>query len=170
MLTSLDDLVLSSLPTRPIVLDAIEAKCPAHVTGALGLDDEARALRIRVLRKADGAPYTHSIIHILGTLAQHLPSDWQERLATEPFVSLVAGANTLAVRKAIQVAQALAVPKHIAAMLELAVGAPVLLLERTFLTRYGIPLEHAQVFSRPDRYRQIIEFRSTTTGTTMEEE
>jgi GntR family transcriptional regulator len=103
-------------------------------------------------------------------LAQHLPSDWQERLATEPFVSLVASANTLAVHKAIQVAQALAAPKPIAAMLDLAVGAPVLLLERTFLTRDGIPLEHAQVFCRPDRYRQIIEFRSTTTTGTATED
>jgi GntR family transcriptional regulator len=59
MLTSLDDLVLSGFPTRPMVLDAVEAKCPAHVAGALGLDDEVRALRIRVLRKADGEPYAH---------------------------------------------------------------------------------------------------------------
>ena len=169
MLTSLDDLVLSGFPTRPMVLDAVEAKCPPHVAGALGLDDEAQALRIRVLRTAEGEPYAHSIIHIPGPLAQHLPPDWQARLATEPFVSLVAGANTLAVHKAIQVAQALAAPKQIAAMLDLAVGVPVLLLERTFLTRDGIPLEHAQVFCRPDRYRQIIEFRSTTTGTTTEE-
>ena len=28
MLTSLDDLVLNGFPTRPIVLDDIEAKCP----------------------------------------------------------------------------------------------------------------------------------------------
>jgi GntR family transcriptional regulator len=169
MLTSLDDLVLSSFPTRPIVLDSVDAKCPAHVAGALGLDDEARALRIRVLRKADDEPYAHSIIHIPTPLARLLPSDWQERLVTEPFVRLVAGANALAVHKAIQVAQALAAPKPIATMLDLAIGAPLLLLERTFLTRDGIPLEHAQVFCRPDRYRQIIEFRSTNTGTTTEE-
>jgi GntR family transcriptional regulator len=73
------------------------------------------------------------------------------------------------VHRAIQVAQALAAPKPIAEMLDLAVGAPVLLLERTLLTRDGIPLEHAQVFCRPDRYRQIIEFRSTKTETTTEE-
>jgi hypothetical protein len=76
-----------------------------------------------------------------------------------------AGANALAVHKAIQVAQALAAAKPIARMLDLAVGAPLLLLERTFLTRDGIPLEHAQIFCRPDRYRQIIEFRSSNTGT-----
>ena len=98
-----------------------------------------------------------------------MPSDWQERLATEPFVSLVANANALVVHKAIQVAQALAAPKPIATMLDLALGAPVLLLERTFLTRDGIPLEHAQVFCRPDRYRQIIEFRSANTATATEE-
>ena len=48
-------------------------------------------------------------------------------------------------------------------MLEVIEGAPLLVLERTFLTRDGIALEHAQVHCRPDRYRQIIEFRSPPT-------
>ena len=162
MLTSLDDLVLNGFPTRPIVLDSIEAKCLPHVADALGLDDDARALRIRVLRKADGEPYAHSVIHIPRPLARHMPSDWQQRLATEPFVSLVANANALPVHKAIQVAQAIAAPAAIAALLEAPNGAPLLLLERTFFTRDGAALEHAQVYCRPDRYRQIIEFRSAT--------
>ena len=123
MLTSLDDLVLSSFPTRPLVLDAIYVEMPGACRRRPRPGDEARALRIRVMRTAEGEPYAHSIIHIPCPLARHLPSDWQERLATEPFVSLVAGANTLVVHKAIQVAQALAAPRPIAAMLDLAVGS-----------------------------------------------
>ena len=96
-------------PRAPIVLDAIEAKCLPHVADALGLANDARALRIRVLRKADGEPYAHSVIHIPRPLSRHMPSDWQQRLATEPFVSLVANANALPVHKAIQVAQAVAI-------------------------------------------------------------
>ena len=34
MLTSLDDLVLSSFPTAPIVLDAAECRCDAQIAGA----------------------------------------------------------------------------------------------------------------------------------------
>lgn len=168
MLTSLDDLVVSSFPTRPLVLDAVEAKCPRHVADALGLDDEARALRIRVLRKADDEPYAYSLIHIPEPLARRMPSDWLQRLANEPFVSLVATANALAVHKAIQVAQAIGASRQLARVLAVNVGDPLLLLERTFLTRDGIALEHAQIFCRPDRYRQIIEFRSAGTGITEE--
>ena len=159
--TSLDDLVLSGFPTRPVMLDGVEARCPPAVAGALGLDDEGRALRIRVLRAADGVPYAHSIIHIPCPLAERLPPDWQLRLETEAFVSLVAAANALAVHRAIQVTQAVAASGPIADMLETAEGAPLLLLERTFFAGNGVALEHSQVFSRPDRYRQILEFRST---------
>lgn len=162
MLTSLDDLVLTSFPTAPIVLEAIEQECDAQIAGALGLDDteDTRTLSIRVLRTADGKPYAHSIIHIPRSFARALPADWRDRLDTEPFINLVASANGLSVHKAIQVAQAIAAPPAIAEVLQVAPGAPLLLLERTFLAREGVALEHARIFCRPDRYRQIIEFRS----------
>ncbi|MBV9782674.1 MAG: GntR family transcriptional regulator [Acidisphaera sp.] len=160
MLTSLDDLVRGSFPTPPIILDAAEARCPARIAGALGLAEEARALRIRVLRRAEGVPYAYSIVHIPAELARKLPTGWQARVQDEPFVSLVAHANALPMHKAIQVAQAVAAPKAIAAMLDTAAGAPLLLLERSFLARDGTAIEHAQVFCRSDRHRQIIAFRS----------
>jgi GntR family transcriptional regulator len=165
MLTSLDDLVLSSFPTAPIVLDATEGDCDAQTAGALGLDDtdDPRTLCIRVLRTADGAPYAHSIIHIPRGFARALPPDWRDRLDSEPFISLVATANGTSVHKAIQVAQAIAAPPAIAEILLVATGTPLLLLERTFLAREGIALEHARIYCRPDRYRQIIEFRSNAT-------
>jgi DNA-binding GntR family transcriptional regulator len=62
------------------------------------------------------------------------------------------------VHKAIQVARAISAPETQAAMLGVAAGSPLLLLERTFLTRDGSAIEHAQIFSRSDRYRQLIEF------------
>lgn len=160
MLTSLDDLVLSGFPTAPIVLDATPQACEPAIASALGLEAGAHVLRIRVLREAGGEPYAHSLIDIPEALAARLPPDWQQRLHAEPFVGLVAQGNALAVHKAMQVATALAAPPDIADLLRVAPGAPLLLLERTFVTRDGIALEHARVFCRPDRYRQIIEFRS----------
>ena len=161
MLTSLDDLVLSGFPSPPIVLDVAETRPDTHTAGALGLDDDGRALSIRVVRKAEGAPYAYSVIHIPEALARNLPPDWHARTETEPFVSLVANANALPVHKAIQIARAIAAFGDIAAMLDVIEGAPLLALERTFLTRDGAALEHAQIYCRPDRYRQTIEFRST---------
>ncbi len=160
MVTSLDDLVSSGFPTPPIVLDVATIRCAPNIASALELDDRARALRIRVLREAEDEPYSYSIIHIPDGLARNLPSDWQQHLQNEPFVGLVAKANARAVHKAIQVAEAIAAPEDTAAILRIAVHTPLLALERTFLAREGTALLHAQVFCRPDRYRQIIEFRS----------
>lgn len=160
MLTSLEDLVSSGFPTPPIVLDAATVSCEGAISNVLGLEDHGRTLRIRVLREVEGGAYSYSVVHIPEALARKLPHDWQTRLNSEPFVGLVAKANARPVHKAIQVAQAVAAPQEIARILGTAVRAPLLVLERTFLARDGTALEHAQVFCRPDRYRQIIEFRN----------
>jgi DNA-binding GntR family transcriptional regulator len=51
-------------------------------------------------------------------------------------------------------------------MLDAPTDAPLLLVERTFFARDGAALEHAQVYCRLVRYRQITEFRCT--GATRE--
>ncbi len=160
MLTSLDDIVRSSFPSPPTVLDAVDVSCERGVARALGLADAARALRIRVIRTSDALPYAYSVIHIPAQLAKALPHDWRARVTEDAFVGMVASANALAVFKAIQVASAVAASAPIARRLGVAAGAPLLRLERTFLSRNGGAIEHAQIFCRPDRYRQIIEFRS----------
>ncbi len=160
MLTSLDDLVLASFPTPPIVIDSTRRRCSPQIAAALGLEQNARTLRIRALRRRGDEAYAYSVIHIPASLVSRMPPNWQARLEREAFVSLVAAANGLAVHRAIQAAQAVAAPPDIAASLDVAAGAPLLLLERTFLAREGTALEHAQVFCRPDRYRQVIDFRS----------
>jgi GntR family transcriptional regulator len=161
MLTSLDDIVRSGFPSPPIVIDATEVTCDRPVARALNLADAARALRIRVIRTADALPYAYSLIHIPAQLAKALPRDWRARVGQDAFVSMVAKANAVAVFKAIQIAGAIAAPAAIARRLGVEPGAPLLRLERTFLARDGNAIEHAQIFCRPDRYRQIIEFRSS---------
>jgi GntR family transcriptional regulator len=160
MLTSLDDIVRSSFPSPPIVLDAVEVACDRPMARALGLADAARALRIRVIRASDKLPYAYSVIHIPCHLARALPRDWRARVGEDAFVGMVAAANAIAVAKAIQVASAVAAQAAVARRLRVDAGAPLLRLERTFLARDGGAIEHAQIFCRPDRYRQIIEFRT----------
>jgi GntR family transcriptional regulator len=160
MLTSFDDLVRSSFPSPPIILDAVEVTCDRPVARALGLADAAQALRIRVIRTSDALPYAYSVIHIPAPLARALPQDWRARVGQDAFVGLVAAANALAVFKAIQVSSAIAAPAAVARRLGVTPGTPLLRLERTFLAREGGAIEHATIFCRPDRYRQIIEFRS----------
>jgi GntR family transcriptional regulator len=160
MLTSLDDIVASGFPTPPIILDATEERCARPVARALGLE-KAHVLRIRVLRLADGLPYAYSVIHIPQSLAQALPHDWKMRSQREPFVGMVADANKMSVHKAVQVTQAIAAEGEVADRLNLTPGMPALLLERTFCSREGTAIEYAQIFSRSDRYRQIMSLRGS---------
>jgi GntR family transcriptional regulator len=162
MVTSLDDLVFSGFPTPPTLLRVTAGECSSDASRPLGLDEGAGALSIQVLRKTEVGPYAYSVIHIPTTLAERLPADWQLRLEREPFVGLVADANATVVHKAVQVARAIAAAGEVATLLDVPEGMPLLMLERTFFARDGLALEHAQIFCRPDRYRQIIEFRSTT--------
>jgi GntR family transcriptional regulator len=158
MLASLDDIMLSSFPSAPTLIHAGEARCDARVSGALGLDDDATAWRIVTSRAAGGAPYTYSQIHLPLALARRLPEDWHHHLAERSVVEMVAAANMLAVRKAIQVAHAIAAEGDVAEHLAVPPGAPVLVLERSYIARDDSAIEHARIFCRPDRYKQIIEF------------
>lgn len=168
MLTSLDDLVRGSFPTPPIIIDSTSVRCPPSVAAALGLKQMARALCIRALRRRDGEAYSCSVIHIPVALVKNLPKNWQVRPESEAFVSQVAAASGHAVHRAVQVAQAVGAEPEIASLLEVAEGTPLLLLERTFFSREGTGLEHAYVFCRAERYRQVIEFRSAARRTSEE--
>jgi len=160
MLTSLDDLVSSGFPTPPIVLETATSRCEPHIASALGLGERGRAMQIRVQRKAREEPYMYSVIHIPERFAKKLPADWRAKVKRESFVELVSAANALPIHKAIQIADAIAAPAAVAHVLGMRVDAPLLFLQRSFVSREGSVLEHAQIYCRPDRYRQIIEFRS----------
>lgn len=160
MLTSLDDLMSSGFPTPPIVLAAVTARCEPHIANALGVSERSKALQIRVQRHTGGSPYSYSIIHIPERFAKKLPRNWRTRVERESFVELVSASNGQRVHKAIQIADAIPATTVLAPMLDVAPQTPLLFLQRSFLSREGTVLEHAQIFCRPDRYRQIIEFRS----------
>ncbi|HLI14303.1 MAG TPA: GntR family transcriptional regulator [Alphaproteobacteria bacterium] len=160
MLASLDDIVLSSFPSAPVIVDCANAVCDRRVAAALALDDDAEAFRIRLMRRADSGPYAYSIIHVPLPFAARLPRGWRKKLSSATaLVGMVAEANGLSLYKAIQVAYAKPAAAAEARALELSPGAPLLVLERTFMSRDGLAIEHSQIFCRSDRYKQMIEFR-----------
>ena len=158
-LSSLEDIMMGSFPTLPEIIESRLVAADAGAEAALGLEKRAKILRIRALRCVDGAPYAFSSIHIPAWIASALPQNWPQRLRKISIVNMLEEGAGMAVAKAIQVASATRAEGPVAELLEIEAGAPLLTLERTYLTREGRAIEHAEILCRPDRYKQIIAFR-----------
>jgi GntR family transcriptional regulator len=57
-----------------------------------------------------------------------------------------------------QVATAVAATPHMATMLGIRAGSPLLALRRTYLDRDDEPIEYTELLCRPDRYEQKVDF------------
>jgi GntR family transcriptional regulator len=159
MLSSLEDIMMGSFPTLPEIIESRLVVADAGACAALGLEKRAKIFRIHALRRVKGEPYAFSSIYVPAAIAAALPRNWPQRLRKSSIVNMIEEGAGMSVAKAIQVASATRAEGQVADFLETEVGAPLLTLERTYITREGRAVEHAKILCRPDRYRQIIAFR-----------
>ncbi|MGE0726311.1 MAG: GntR family transcriptional regulator [Alphaproteobacteria bacterium] len=158
--TSLEDVIDRSFPDRLRVIEAgpvAQADDPDAAV-ALGLETDAGMHRVLALREHDGAPYTCSMVFMPDEVARRLPADLLTGSVPGQIIRHIEQYTRSTVLKARQVANSVGADRTIARLLQVAVGTPLLVLERTYFTRTGRALEHARIFCRPDRYRQTIEF------------
>lgn len=136
--------------------------------GAAEQDQVAEALRCRpgtsflrldATRSSEAGPYTFSNIYLPEDIAARLPLSALGNPGNVPIVRLIHEHCGLIVGRARQVSTAVAADREVAQRLDLVVGAPVLVLERTWFTADGVGIEHVRIHCHPERYRQVVEFR-----------
>jgi GntR family transcriptional regulator len=113
---------------------------------------------ITALRSSDAQPYTYSRIFIPEDISRGLPADLVDRAGSAPVLSLIEECCGVPAHRALQVASAVSASRDLANQLDVPEGSALLVLERTYYSREGRPIEHAQIYCRPDRYRQSVEF------------
>lgn len=124
---------------------------------ALGVEPRADAPRIRRLLKADGWPigFSDSWIapRVLGTDA--LPG--RDRLDTGSLYAWLESEHGARIGGGHEIIDATGANARLAAALDVAEGAPLLVARRTCHDPSGRPIEHAVIHYRPDRYRFHVE-------------
>jgi GntR family transcriptional regulator len=160
-LTSLDDLIDHSFAHTVTVRSggAVPVSAFPEAADILGLKGAKTLHRLVVVREDKGVPYTCSEVFLSVDLVKRLPNGSLSGALKGQIIRMLERHCGLRVSTARQVASAEPAQGEIARHLQVADGAPLLMLERQYATSDGNVIEYSRVFSRSDRYRQTIEFR-----------
>ena len=128
-------------------------KVAGHIAAALGLDDHSWVWVVERLRFADDEPVCISMAYL------NLPPDMT---LTPAELQLYGSLWSILERKGIVLTdiedtiQAMASGEREAELLQIEVGAPLLLVEGVVYADRGIPIEYHQMFNRGDRYKYSV--------------
>ena len=135
--------------SRVAVLALGLAPAPPGVARALGLAAGEEALRVERVRRDARGPFSHVLSWVPADRARRLSRRRLE--AGVPLSDLLAGRGA-AMARAEQAIGAAAAAPDIAAALGVAIGAPLVRLERTLSDAAGRAFEHGVFLYRPDRF------------------
>jgi GntR family transcriptional regulator len=108
----------------------------------------------RVISTKDG-PMALNRLYTHPRYAVRLPAD---KIGYTPLIELIEEHCRVEAVRTRQVATALAATPHMATMLGIRPGSPLLALRRTYLDRDDEPIEYTELLCRPDRYEQKVDF------------
>jgi len=135
-------------------VDASEAPHPAAM---LQVPADARVMRIAWSRVRPDGPIAWCAAHLAQDLATRLPADFADQLQTSRVIPLIEKHCNVRAFRVQQVSLAVAADEVLSRRLDVAPGAPLLLLQRTYFDIEGRPIYYSDLFVRSDRYLQKIE-------------
>lgn len=125
----------------------------AKIQEHLGLQPGERTQHSIRVRLAGDKPFSHLTTHVPERIAL---SYNENDLATTPLYALLERSG-VEIDHATQIISATLATKEIAAALDVAVGSPLISLNRVVYDRNGQGVEHLEALYRPDRYRLQID-------------
>ncbi len=152
---SLDRMLGNFYASDELFVGPVSAKRHPDMARLFGVDrDQSLFQVIRILKSVDG-PLSYSKAFTRLEFGSRVP---RKLVSSQFFLTLLEQYCGLRAARARQVASAAIATGPVRRALGLKEGDPVLVLERTFYTRSGEPIEHVHIFCRPDVYPQIVEF------------
>lgn len=122
---------------------------PKSIAAALALPSGGRVQTAVRVRLSDGEPFSHLTTHVPEDIARSYD---ETDLATQPLFRLLERSG-VQVEGADQTVTASLAGPDVAEVLEIAVGSPLLSLERVVRDVTGRGVEHLSALYRPDRFR-----------------
>ena len=150
--TLLESLKQLGLETEVQLLDVTDLAASPHVAERLRLKPGDPVQRITRLRKIEGEPFSHIVSFVPALISTNFSrQDLQNRTLLELLEEAGAAAH-----EAEQWISASAAEPHIASMLLLNVGAPLLKIERIVRDKRGRAVQLVNALYRPDRFEYHI--------------
>ena len=149
----MEDLIAAGAPTRVKLLRRVVVPATREVAAQLRVQPGEKVLHVERLRYVEERPlsYLHSYLPL--DIAQKLSA---EDLEAAPIITLLHQRHRVPIVEAEQVIEAAVADVQAAELLEVPVGAPLLQIERSYMSRKGRPIYYVHSFYRADRYRYTV--------------
>lgn len=142
-------------------VQTVTAARNARIAGVLDIPANGRMLNVRATRSTKEGPFAYSNLYFPEEIGERLPRHLFDQ---RPLVLLVEEYCGIPAFRSRQVASATLADRGVAKVLNVEVGEPLLVLERTHFARSGRPFQFARVLYRTDRYQQVVYFSRRDEG------
>jgi GntR family transcriptional regulator len=142
-------------------VQTVTAARNARVAGVLDVPATGRMLNVRATRSTREGPFAYSSLYFPEQIGERLPRHLFDQ---RPLVLLVEEYCGIPAFRSRQVASATLADRAVAKVLDVEVGEPLLVLERTHFARDGRPFQFVRVLYRTDRYQQVVYFSRRDEG------
>ncbi|MCC7160966.1 MAG: GntR family transcriptional regulator [Anaerolineae bacterium] len=132
------------------VLEQAVVSPPNGVAAKLGLDGNARTIKIVRLRLEQDTPLLLETIHIPATFAPRLE---KQDLARNSLYALLESKYDIVLKRACQTFEATTANEYEAHLFDIALHAPMLLSEGVTFSESDVPVEHFKAVYRGDRFK-----------------
>jgi len=151
----IEDIIAMGTKTRTRILNFGFVHPPKKVRENLGLNGEARVLRIERIRFIKGQPISY--------IVSYIPSDLGEKinikdLLVQPLMNVLEDKCNVKIARGSQVIGATLADSRVASFLEVMTGAPLLRIERVAYDTRKRPIEYIAMLYRSDRYHFTMDF------------
>ncbi|MGE0421681.1 MAG: GntR family transcriptional regulator [Reyranellaceae bacterium] len=138
-------------------IESLEPHADPRVAGLLQVPSGQRILRISWSRVRPTGPIAFCAAHLPQALAERLPPDMAEQVTSAHVIPLIEKYCGVQAFRVQQASSAIAADAALAKRLQVAPGAPLLLLQRTYFDIHGTAIYYSDLYVRSDRFVHRIE-------------
>lgn len=155
---SMEDLILMGVQTSTKVLEMSWIESPQSIKDRLGLEDGSQVLRIEKIRHVEMEPFSYVINYLPRKIGQKIKA---EDLTLKPLLMVLEENLGIRPDEADQTIEATVADAHVAPLLNIRVGDPLLKVERTVFDVKSRPVECVFVLYRADKYFFNVKLKRT---------
>ena len=152
----IEDLISMGIRTTSKILDISMVEGPRNIQEHLELEVGTQLFRIEKIRLVEGSPFSYVLNYLPPDIGQKIK---KEDLIAKPLLMILEDDLGIKATEAVQSIEATIADTHVAPLLGIRVGDPLLKGERTVFDVNHRPVEYVSVLYRADKYFYTVNLR-----------
>ena len=152
----IEDLISMGIRTKSKILDISMVEGPQTIQEHLELEVGTQLFRIEKIRLVEGSPFSYVLNYLPPDIGQKIMT---EDLIVKPLLMILEDDLGIKATEAVQSIEATISDTHVAPLLGIRVGDPLLKVERTVFDVNHKPVEYVSVLYRADKYFYTVNLR-----------